>query len=76
MTDILYKKFVERWEEVTQLPPTTLGPLTGLYNTLTRHLKVMPLPALGIVSLVCVVGVYVLFGSTITLIVSILQKGF
>ena len=76
MTDLLYKKFVERWEEVTQLPPTTLGPFTPLYKALTRHLKIMPLPALGIVSLVCVVGVYVLFGSAITLLVSILQKGF
>ena len=76
MTDLLYKKFVERWEEVTQLPPTTLGPLTGLYKTLTRRLKVMPLPALFIVSLLCVASVYVLFGSAITIVVSILQKGF
>ena len=76
MTDILYKKFVERWEEVTQLPPTTLGPLTGFYKILTRRLKVMPLPALSIVSLVCVASVYVLFGSAITLLASLLQRGF
>jgi len=76
MTDILYKKFVERWEEVMELPPTTLGPLTPLYKFMTRHLKVMPLPALVIISFVCVALVYFLFGSTVTFLVSILQRGF
>lgn len=76
MTDVLYKKFIKRWEEVMDLPPQTLGPLTPLYKLVTKHLKVMPISALLVVSLVCVVGIYILYGSTITLLVSILQRGF
>ncbi|KKU80761.1 hypothetical protein A2875_04885 [Candidatus Gottesmanbacteria bacterium RIFCSPHIGHO2_01_FULL_46_14] len=76
MTDSVYKKFVQRWEDVMELPPTSLGPLTPLYKTLTRRLKVMPFPSLVIVSLLCVIGVYMLFGSAITLLASLLQRGF
>jgi hypothetical protein len=76
MTDALYQKFVKRWEEVTQLPPTSLGPLTPLYKNLTRRLKIMPIPALVIIALLCVVCIYLLFGSAITIIASLLQRGF
>lgn len=76
MTDILYNKFVKRWEEVTDIPPQTLGPLTPYYKAITRRLKVMPWPLLVIGSLLTVVGLYLLFGSAITLLVSVLQRGF
>lgn len=76
MTDTTYKKFVARWLEVTELPPQTLGPLTPAYKWLVRRLKVMPWPMLVVVSLVTVVGLYLLLGSAVTLLVSILQKGF
>lgn len=71
-----YRRFVKRWEEVTDLPPQTVGPLTPYYKALTRRLKVMPWPVLVISSLLLVVGLYLLIGSAITLIVSLLQKGF
>ncbi len=71
-----YQKFVKRWEEVTDLPPQTLGPLTPFYKELARRLKVMPWPLLVLVSLVTVVGLYLLVGSAITLLVTILQRGF
>lgn len=76
MTDALYHKFVKRWEEVTELPTQSVGPLTPYYKTITRRLKVMPWPVLVVGSVVVVIGLYVLLGSAITLLVSILQKGF
>lgn len=76
MTDATYRKFVKRWEEVTDIPPQGVGPLTPIYKQLVRRLKVMPWPLLVLCSLLFVVGLYVLLGSTITLLVSILQKGF
>jgi hypothetical protein len=76
MKSTTYQKFVKRWEEVTDLPPQTIGPLTPLYKVLVRRLKVMPWPALVVGSLVIVIGLYVLIGSAITLVVSLLQKGF
>lgn len=76
MSDSLYHKFVHRWEEVTDLPPQTLGPLTPYYKMVTKRLKVMPWPLLVIGSLFIVFGLYVILGSTVTFIVSLLQKGF
>jgi hypothetical protein len=76
MTDALYHKFVKRWEEVTDLPPQTLGPLTPYYKKAVRGLKVMPWPALVAAGAALVVGIYLLIGSAITILTSILQKGF
>ena len=76
MINTTYKKFVKRWEEVTDLPPQTVGPLTPFYKAIVRRLKVMPWPALVFCSLIVVIGLYVFVGSAITLLVSILQKGF
>jgi len=76
MADTTYRKFVKRWEEVTDLPPQTVGPLTPFYKVIVRRLKVMPWPALVLSSLVVVIGLYLLIGSAVTLLVSILQKGF
>lgn len=76
MSDVTYRRFVKRWQEVTELPPQTLGPLTPLYKRLVRTLKVMPLPMLILTSLVLVLGLYLLIGGAITLLASILQRGF
>lgn len=76
MTQGTYQKFVKRWEEVTDLPPQTVGPLTPLYKAMTRRLKVMPWPLLVVISILTVVGLYLLLGSAITLLVSLLQRGF
>lgn len=72
----VYKKFLERWEEVTDLPPQQVGPLTPYYKTLVRRLKIMPWPMLVMVSCAVVVGVYLLVGSAVAFIVSLLQRGF
>jgi len=76
MTDAIYQKFIHRWEEVTDLPPQTLGVLTPYYKKVTRRLKVMPWFVFVGISLVSIIGLYLLFGTTITLLVTILQRGF
>ena len=76
MTNTTYQKFVKRWEEVTDLPPQTVGSMTPFYKAVVRRLKVMPWPALVFSSLVVVIGLYVLIGSAVTLLVSLLQRGF
>lgn len=76
MKNDIYRRFVRRWEEVTDLPPQRVGPLTPYYKALARRLKVMPWPLLVLCSLLLVIGLYALLGSAITLLVSILQKGF
>ena len=76
MKDALYNKFVQRWEEVTDLPPQTVGPLTPYYKKVVTKLKVMPWPLLVAGALVIVICLYLLIGSTVTLLVSILQRGF
>lgn len=76
MNDLTYKKFLTRWEEVVDLPPQTLGPLTPVYKILIRRLKVMPWPYFVVTAVGIVVGLYVLIGSTVTLLVTLLQKGF
>lgn len=76
MSDAFYRKFQKKWNEVTDLPPQTVGPFTPYYKMVTKRLKVMPWPILGISALLLVIGLFVLFGSAITRIVSLLQKGF
>ena len=73
---MLYQRFVQRWEEVTDLPQQTLGPLTPMYRIITKRLKVMPWPAFVFASVLVVLSLYFLLGSTITFLVSLLQRGF
>lgn len=76
MKSAAYNRFVKRWEEVTDLPPQSVGPLTPYYKRITKHLKIMPWPALVIVSTLLVVVLFFLVGSAVTLLVSLLQRGF
>lgn len=71
-----YSRFVKRWEEVTELPTQSVGPLTPYYKKAVKRLKVMPWPVLVIGSSFIVIGLYIVFGSAITLLVSVLQRGF
>jgi hypothetical protein len=76
MSDLVYQKFVERWQKVTDLPVQSVGPLTPLYKLLVRRLKVMPWPALMLGGIMLVFILYLLAGPAISLLVSILQRGF
>ena len=76
MKDVMYQKFVKRWEEVTDIPPQTIGPLTGLYRQITRRLKVMPWPAYVGAGALFTAALYYAFGSSVAGIVTLLQRGF
>lgn len=76
MSDVTYQKFVARWEKVIDLPVQTLGPFTPLYKVLIRRLKVMPWPYFVLLAAAFVLILYFLIGTTITLLVTILQRGF
>ncbi len=76
MSDPFYERFEKRWNEVTELPPQTVGPLTPYYKMVTKRLKVMPIPKLILLSIVLILGLLFLFGPAITMITSLLQRGF
>lgn len=76
MTHTTYTKFFRRWEEVTNLPPQTAGPFTGMYKRLTKRFKVMPWPWFAAASVVFAVGVYLALGPAVSFLVTTLQRGF
>ncbi len=76
MSSIAYQRFMKRWEEVTDLPPQSLGPLTGVYKWCTKRFKVMPWPWFIGVSIVIAIGIYIILGSAISYLVTLLQRGF
>lgn len=75
-TNMTYMKFLKRWEEVVDMPPQTFGPLTSLYKRATRQLKVMPWPWFVGASFFIATILYLMFGSAIASLVTILQRGF
>jgi hypothetical protein len=76
MADKLYPKFVKRWEEVTEIPTQDVGPLTPYYKRIVSRLKVMPWTILILGAVVTVLAIYFLMGPAVTLVVSVLQRGF
>lgn len=76
MKSTAYDRFVKRWEEVTDLPTQSVGPLTPYYKRMTKHLKTMPWPLLVVVSTLFVVAIFLLAGSAVTFLVTLLQRGF
>lgn len=76
MADMTLQKFVKRWEEVVEIPPQTLGPWTRLYKIATKRLKIMPWPWFVVGSLFFALVLYIAFGSAVTGIVTLLQRGF
>jgi len=70
------QEFLKRWKETIDIPPQTIGPFTPIYKEVTKRLKVMPLPMVVAVSVAIVGLVVYLFGSSITKLVSLLQRGF
>ncbi|KKR02823.1 MAG: hypothetical protein UT26_C0018G0003 [Microgenomates group bacterium GW2011_GWC1_39_12] len=68
--------FLNRWKETTDIPVQTVGPFTPYYKEVTKQLKVMPIPVLITVSIIIVGFLIYVFGSSITKVVSLLQRGF
>jgi len=76
MNDPFYERFQKRWNEITDLPPQTVGPFTPYYKMITKRLKVMPFPILVLLSAGIIIALFVVFGSGITFITTVLQRGF
>jgi len=76
MTDKLYERFQKKWNDVTELPPQTVGPFTPYYKMITKRLKVMPIPMLIIISSILIILLFFLLGSGITFLTTLLQRGF
>lgn len=71
-----FDTFVSHWEQVTDLPPQSVGVLTPWYKEVTRRLKVMPWPFLLALAITIAILLYLLFGTSIVGLTSILQRGF
>lgn len=72
----IQQAFLNRWQEATEIPPQTIGPLTPLYKEVTKRLKRIPFPVLIGVSIIVVLGILYILGASITTYVSLLQRGF
>lgn len=68
--------FLNRWQETTDIPPQTIGPITPIYKEVTKRLKTMPFPMFIVLSVVIVGVLLYVFGSSITSYVTLLQRGF
>lgn len=74
--DATYSGFVKRWEEVTSMPPQSVGVLTPAYKWVTSRFKVMPWPWFLSISIATAIVLFLVFGPAISFIVTTLQRGF
>lgn len=74
--DKTYDILVAKMHEMAMVPPQTVGPFTGIYKKIIPMFKFSPIRSLSFVSLVCTVILYLLLGSMLVKIASILQFGF
>lgn len=74
--DKLYHQFVSKWEEVTELPPQTVGPLTPIYKRTVPYLKTDPWRIMAPAAFISAVGIALLLEITAVQIATILQRGF
>lgn len=76
MSDVTYDRFMKRWEEVTDMPPQSLGVFTMLYKRITKRMKVMPWPWFILLGSAIALLLYVVLGSSVSAMVTLLQRGF
>jgi len=74
--DRLYRNLVNRWKEVVEVPPQNLGILTPLYKHFMAKVKAAPWSYLFIAGIATGMGIYAIFGPSVSRLVSILQRGF
>lgn len=73
----LYVNFYKRWEEVTTLPPQTLGPATHVYKRLIPFFKYAPWRIIVPLTFVAVTtGAFLLQELSAVQLASLLQGGF
>jgi hypothetical protein len=76
MSDKTYQAFVDHWKETTDLPTQTMGPFTPMYKWVIKYVKSMPVSIIIGISVIFVLTLFFLLGSTIPSVVSLLQRGF
>ena len=74
--DPLYRSFVRKWEEVTELPPQKIGPLTPYFKRTAPYLKVAPWRVFMPAAFLLAVGVALILEVTAIQIATLLQRGF
>ncbi|MBI2617629.1 hypothetical protein HYW55_05850 [Candidatus Gottesmanbacteria bacterium] len=74
--DRVYELLVAKMQEMTVVPPQTLGPLTFAYKRIVPYLKFAPWRSTVTFSFLLSVFLYFLLGSTVVKIASLLQFGF
>ncbi len=74
--DIFYQKLREKMADITVVSPQTIGPLTPVYKRFVPYVKVKPLRALTFGAFVTSFLLYLLVGSLVVRLASILQFGF
>lgn len=75
-TQNTYQLLVAKMHEVAIVPPQTVGPFTGVYKRIVPYLKFAPWRAAFFLSVLATAFLYLIFGSTLVKIASILQFGF
>ena len=73
--DSLYQSLVAKMQEMAVVPPQKLGLLTPFYKKVVPNFKISPLKSLLFLSVVATFSAFMLFGSRLVKLASILQAG-
>lgn len=74
--DKFYQTLVSKMNEVAQVAPQTIGPLTPFYKKIVPQFKFYPWKSGIVLSVLGATFLYLLFGSALVKLASILQFGF
>jgi len=76
MKNNTYELLVNKMHQVSELPQQTMGPFTPLYRTVIPYVKEAPWRWFAAGSFAIGLMLYIVFGTLIVRLVSILQHGF
>lgn len=75
--DTFYRELVAKMEEISLVPPQSVGPFTGMYKRIVPQFKVYPWRSAVVLSFAATAVLYFLFGTKLLVrLASILQYGF
>jgi len=74
--DLYYRELVKKMTEIAIVTPQSVGPFTPLYKRVTPYFKEKPWKVLAFSSFITSTILYLLFGSLLVRLASILQFGF
>ena len=73
--DRIYRSLVAKMQEMAVVPPQRLGLLTPFYKKVVPVFKTSPLKSLLFLSVAATFSAFILFGSRLVKLASILQAG-